>query len=307
MPKKGSVIYELAKNKALYLMTLPGIIFFFVFDYITYIGIVMAFQDFDYSKGIFGSKFVGLRNIRFVIESGDLPRIVFNTLFLNLLFIFTGLIFSIGIAILLNEITRPIYKKVTQSVSILPHFLSWTVVAMFLLTICSPESGLINKILKNIGLEPINFYGDPRPWPLLLTILRIWKGAGWGSIIYLATITGIDPELFEAARIDGASRLQCIKYITLPELKQPAILLTLMGLGNIFKGDFGMIYALVGDNSLLFPTTDVIDTYVFRALRQLNDVGMSAAVGLMQSIVGFILVVIVNTLVKRIDEEAAIF
>lgn len=305
--KKDTFFYEIKKNKVLYLLTLPGILFYLVFHYIPMVGIVIAFQEFNPAKGIFGSKFVGLRNIQFVIESGDMARIVFNTLYLNILFIASGLIFAIGIALFLNEIGNMIYKKVAQSIVILPHFLSWTVVAMFVLAFFSDESGLVNRTLQSLNLPTIPFYMDPAPWPLILVILRIWKGAGWGSIIYLATIAGIDPEIYEAAKIDGANRWQCMLRITLPELKSPAVLLTLLGLGGIFHGDFGMIYAIIGDNSMLFPTTDVIDTYVFRALRTLGDMGMSAAVGLFQSIVGFILVILVNAIARKLTPESAIF
>ena len=208
---------------------------------------------------------------------------------------------------MLSEITGVLYKKAAQSIVILPNFLSWTVVAMFSVALFTPEGGFINTLFKTLHLPAINFYKDATVWPIILVFLKIWKGAGFGSIIYLAAISGIDQEVYEAAKIDGCNRIQSIFYITIPMLKSTAILLTIMSVGGIFHGDFGMIYAIVGDNSLLYSTTDVIDTYVYRQLRVIGDMGMSSAVGVYQSVVGFIFVISANAIAKKVDEDSALF
>lgn len=298
---------EMNKNKILYGMTLPGILFAFVFGYLPLFGLVIAFQDFKPIQGITGSEFVGLKNFKFFFESSDWIRVTVNTIFLNLLFMGFGTLAAIAIAIMLSEIVSKWFKKITQSVIILPHFLSWTVVAMFTVVLFSNEGGLINSFLTTLGFEEINFYSQPEVWPALLVLLNLWHGAGFSSIVYLATITGISPDIYESASIDGANRWQKIWYVTLPLLKNTAILLILLGLGKIFYGNFGMIYALVGSNPLLYPTTDVIDTYVFRSLMELGDMSMASAVGFYQSVVGFILVVSANWITKKLNSDASIF
>jgi len=231
--------------------------------------------------------------------------------YLNILFLITGLFFSILIALVLSEISSRYFKKVTQSIAILPNFISWSLVSMFVFGLLSTDVGFINSVLKALGFiqegQEINFYSNPNLWPGILVALKIWKGAGFGSVIYLAAIAGIDQDMYEAAKIDGASRMQCITKITLPQLKTTAVLLTLFGIGGIFYGDLGMIYTVVGDNPNLYDTTDVIDTYVFRMLRQLNDISMSAAIGFYQSLVGFVIVFIANYFVKKYDSDSAIF
>ncbi|WP_254438216.1 ABC transporter permease subunit [Paenibacillus sp. DCT19] len=189
----------------------------------------------------------------------------------------------------------------------LPNFLSWTVIAMFSVSLLSTDTGMINQMLGLFGVEPISFYNEPGYWPWILVIMKIWQGAGFGSIVYLATITGINPDIYESASIDGASRWHKIRYITLPLVKPTIILMLLLAMGGIFYGDFGMIYALIGRNVALYPTTDVIDTYVYRALMDLGDMSMAAAVGFFQSLVGFILVVVVNSLAKKFSPESALF
>lgn len=265
-------------------MLLPGILFFVVFAYLPMIGIVIAFQDFSAAKGILGSKFVGFENFRFFLGSPDSFRVTFNTLFLNVLFILSSMVVSILIALMLSEVNNKWFKKGTQSLVILPHFISWAVIGLLAEAFLSSDTGFINRTLQSMGLEQISFYKDAAIWPGILTFLNIWQGAGFGSIVYLAAITGIDQEIYEAARIDGSTKLQSIWYITLPLLRSTAVLLLIMSVGKIFNGNFGMIYALVGGNTLLYPTTDIIDTYVYRQLMELGDLGMSSAVGLYQSV-----------------------
>jgi putative aldouronate transport system permease protein len=308
---KKTFLSEIKQNFYLYLLVLPGILYFLIFKYLPMVGIIVAFQDFNIMKGIFKSKFVGLKNFEYFFTSKDWLVVTWNTLYLNILFLVTGLFFSILIALVLSEISSKYFKKVTQSVAILPNFISWTLVSMFVFALLSTDVGFINSVLKTFGFiqegHEINFYSNPNLWVGILVVLKIWKTAGFGSVIYLAAIAGIDQEIYEAAKIDGASRMQCITKITLPQLKTTAVLLTLFGIGGIFHGDLGMIYAIVGDNPYLYDTTDVIDTYVFRMLRQMNDMSMSTAIGLYQSLVGFVIVYITNYLAKKYDSDSAIF
>ena len=306
--KEGSgLLYDLKHNKFLLLMLLPGILFFVVFAYLPMIGIVIAFQDFSAAKGILGSKFVGFENFRFFLGSPDSFRVTFNTLFLNGLFILSSMVVSILIALMLSEVNNKWFKKGTQSLVILPHFISWAVIGLLAEAFLSSDTGFINRTLQSMGLEQISFYKDAAIWPGILTFLNIWQGAGFGSIVYLAAITGIDQEIYEAARIDGSTKLQSIWYITLPLLRSTAVLLLIMSVGKIFNGNFGMIYALVGGNTLLYPTTDIIDTYVYRQLMELGDLGMSSAVGLYQSVLGFIMVNIANWVTRKLSPDSAIF
>ncbi|WP_336789342.1 ABC transporter permease [Paenibacillus sp. MMO-177] len=309
--RKKSFLSDVKQNFYLYLLVLPGILYFVIFKYLPMVGIIVAFQDFNTVKGLFKSKFVGLKNFEYFFTSKDWLVVTWNTLYLNLLFLITGLFFSILIAIVLSEISSKYFKKVTQSLVILPNFISWTLVSMFVFALLSTDVGLINSVLKALGFiqegQEINFYANPSLWAGILVVLKIWKTAGFGSVVYLAAIAGIDQEIYEAAKMDGASRMQCITKITLPQLKTTAVLLTLFGIGGIFHGDLGMIYAIVGDNPYLYDTTDVIDTYVFRMLRQMNDMSMSTAIGLYQSFVGFVIVYITNYLAKKYDSDSAIF
>nr|WP_307556036.1 MULTISPECIES: ABC transporter permease subunit [unclassified Paenibacillus] len=291
----------------MYALALPGIIWFFVFAYLPMGGIVIAFQDFKVVKGITGSKFVGFKNFEFFFRSSDWIKVVSNTLYLNILFIVIGTIAAVAIAIMVTEIGGKMFKKVSQSVMIFPHFLSWTVVAMFMTAFVATDGGFINQFLGVFGIAPITFLSSPQYWPVILVLLKIWHGAGFGSIIYMATIAGINPEIYESASMDGASRGQKIRFITLPLLKPTIILLTILAVGGIFNGDFGLIYAIIGRNPMLYPTTDVIDTYVFRALMDLGDLGMSAAVGFLQSFIGFVLVITVNAAAKKAAPDSAIF
>ncbi len=303
------MLHEIAKNRYLYLLTVPGIVFLIVFNYLPMVGLYLSFVDYNPMAGLYGmkSEFVGLSNFEFFFGSGDWVAITFNTLYLNALFIVTGLAVQMFMAIGLNEVAGNRFKKLAQSFMFLPNFLSWTVVSIFSIAVFSTDTGVVNAVLTALGLEPINFYQDASKWPLILVLLKLWKGVGFGTVIYLATLAGMDQEMFEAAKIDGASRFQSILYLTLPMLKTTTILLLILSVGGIFYGDFGMIFALIGDNPLLRPTTDVIDTYVFRSLRVTGDTGMAIAAGFYQSIVGFVLVVVSNYVIRRTNEDNAAF
>lgn len=301
-----NIFHELWKNKKLYLMTLPPIVWILVFCYYPMYGILIAFKDYSYKKGITGSPWVGFDNFKFLFNYTGVGRIFFNTIFLNILFIAGTTILSIILALVFSEIQNVVYSRLVQTIAILPHFVSWTVVAMFLSGIIG-TAGTLTKFITSQGFDNPSFYTSAKWWPLILLILRIWQGAGYGTIVYIAAIKGFDQQMYEAARVDGATRLQMVTKLTLPLLKTTAIMLTLMSVGKIFNGDFGMIYALVWDNSSLYETTDVIDTFVYRALRQLNNLGMSTATSLFQSVIGLVLVYITNALTKKVEPDAAIF
>ncbi len=294
-------------HRSQYLMTLPGIVFFLVFSYLPMAGIIIAFKNYSIGSDILKSPWAGFENFRFFFESGNALRVTVNTLYLNTLFIVFGLIAEVGIALFLNEIRNRYFKRISQSILLLPNFMSWIVISVIMQGMFSSGTGLINNVIVSMGGVEVNWYGRAELWPPLLVIFRVWKGAGFGSIIYLATIAGLDTEVYEAATIDGASRLQKITHITLPLLVPTAIMLTILAVGKIFYGDVGMIYGLTGDNPMLFRTTDVIDTYVLRALRSLGDLGMAAAVGLWQSVMGFAFVIGSNALAKRYEKDSALF
>ncbi|MCR5753827.1 MAG: ABC transporter permease subunit [Acetatifactor sp.] len=309
--KSGGVIvgikYDIKHNPYLCLMCLPTIIWFCIFSYSPLVYLVTAFKKYSATKGLWGSDWVGIKNFEAFFGSTAFYRVTINTVLLNALFILSSMFFSILIVIALSEISNRLFKKVTQSVVILPHFISWTVIALLCEAFLKTQNGVVNNVLVSMGLKKINFYQNADVWPVLLAILRVWQGAGYGSIVYLATIAGLDQEMFEAARVDGATRGQCIRYLTLPLLKTTAVMLFIMSVGKIFNGDFGMIYNLVGTNSLLYRTTDVIDTYVYRMLMESSNIGQSAAVSFYQSIMGLVIVMATNAITKKIDPDSALF
>lgn len=306
---RKTIAYELLKNKGLYFMVLPGVVYFLIFNYLPLIGVYYAFVDYKPMAGWYGLKshFVGLENFKYFFASGSWIKITVNTLFLNAMFISTGLLVQLIMAVLLNEISNKWFKKITQSFMFLPNFLSWAVVSVFALALFGTDDGLINKIIESLGFDKIPFYQTAGVWPFLLVMLRLWKGVGFGTVVFLAAISGIGQEMYEAARVDGANRLQQIIYLTVPLLKATTVVLLILSVGSIFVGDFGMIYAILGDNPLLRSTTDVIDTFVYRALRTQNDIGMSTSVGLLQSVLGIIFAVGTNYIAKKVDEDTKVF
>jgi putative aldouronate transport system permease protein len=300
-------VYEMKRNKGLYLLCVPGIIFFIVFAYIPMAGAGVAFMDFKANLGIFRSPWVGFNNFKFLFASDQLRRAIVNTLVLNSIFIITGHVIAIMTAVFLNEIKSIWFKKITQNFIFLPYFVSWIVVSAFTVNLFASEGGLANNVLHTFGVGPISWNQRADLWPIILTMFANWKAVGFLSIIYLAVITGISPEYYESSEIDGATKLQQIISITIPMLVPTITVMMLISIGRIFFADFGMIYGLVGENSALFPTTDVIDTFVFRALRTLGDVGMSSAAGLFQSVIGFILVLGSNLIVRKFQKDSALY
>ena len=294
-------------NMIFFLMCAPVILYVFIFSYLPMCGMVMAFKDYQYNLGILKSPWVGFRNFEFFFRSDAAWTVTRNTVFLNCLFIVFGRIFGVTFALLLFELTKRWAIKLYQSIFMLPYFISWVVVGFMTYSLLNPRLGLFNNILTSIGLDPIQWYSEPGVWPIILTVASVWKGVGIGCIMFYASLMSIDKGLYEAAEIDGATRLQQTFYISIPFLVPTLITLTILSIGELFRGDFGMFFNLTRDVGALYKTTDIIDTYVFRSLRVIGDVGMSSAVGLYQSIVGFILVISANALVRKVQSDSALF
>lgn len=289
-------------------MILPGFAYLVVNNYLPLFGLSIAFKDVNYAKGIWGSDWIGFKNFEYLFKTDDAFLITRNTLLYNGAFIVIGLALAIFIAILLNEIKNKFASRFYQSVIILPFLISIIIVSYLVYAMLSMDTGFVNKtLLPALGLDPINWYNEPKYWPYILTIVHLWKGAGYSCIVFLAAIIGIDPEYYEAARLDGASKWKQIRKITIPMITPVIIMLTLLGIGRIFYSDFGLFYQVPMNSGALFETTNVIDTYVFRGLMQLGDIGMSAAAGFYQSLVGFALVIVSNAIVRKINKENALF
>lgn len=292
----------------LWLMVLPGILYLLVNNYIPMIGVFIAFKKVHYSKPLWLNEWAGWDNFQFLFASPDAYIIVRNTLLYNAAFIILNLIFALFIAVMLNELKNKLMKKAYQSILLLPFLLSFGVVGYLVFAFLSAEHGFINtNILQPLGMEPIEWYMNPDYWPYILVVVQSWKTAGYLSVIYLAAIVGINSEYYEAARMDGANKWTQIMKITIPLIKPVIIIMTLLAIGRIFYADFGLFYQVPMNTGRLLPTTNVIDTYVYRALIQTGDVGMSAAAGLFQSVLGFTLVLLANYTVRKIDKENALF
>lgn len=305
--RKGTARNRLWKYAPLYLMMAPGIVYLLINNYLPMFGLAIAFKDVNYAKGIWGSDWVGIQNFKFLFQSSDAYVITRNTILYNAAFIVIGLFVGIGLAILLNEIKNKIAVKFYQSIILLPYLISMVLVSYLVYSLLSVNSGLMNNtILPALGIDPISWYNEPKYWPFILVIVNVWKGAGYSCIIYLASIISIDPEYYEAAKLDGASKWQQIRLITVPLITPVVIMLTLLQIGRIFYSDFGLFYQVPMNSGALFETTNVIDTYVFRGLMQLGDIGMSSAAGLYQSFVGFVLVILSNYLVRKINKDNAL-
>ena len=295
------------KSRTLLLMCLPAILFFIAFSYAPLPGIYVAFVRYNYRDGIFGSKFVGLDNFEFLMQSGKLMELTKNTILYNLAFIILGNVVAIFLAILMNELQSKWFKKVSQTLMFLPYFISHVLVGLLVYNILNYDTGFVNVILTNLGFEKWAPYSDPNVWPFLIVLVQLWQKTGYDSVVYFASICGIDTEIIEAARVDGANGFQKIRYIILPSLKPTVIILLLMAMGGIVRGNFGLFYNLVGNNPLLHPTTDIIDTYVYRATIVDFNFSTASVVGLYQSIIGFAMVMICNWVVKKIDPDYSLF
>ena len=305
---KKMLLKEIKRCIPIYLLFLPGAIYLIINNYIPMAGLVIAFKKYRARDGIWGSKWCGLNNFKFLFQTKDAWIITRNTLLYNSVFIMVNLIFAIIFAIFIADLMSKIMKKVYQSVILFPYLMSTVVLGYIVYAFLSQSTGMINNsILEPLGIEGINWYTKQSVWPFLLTFVNLWKGVGYGCLIYIAGINGIDPELFEAARLDGASKWQQIRYITLPSLVPTIITLTIMSVGQIFRSDFGLFYQIPRNSGSLLNVTNTLDTYVYRGLMERSDIGMSSAAGFYQSIVGFILVLVVNGIVRKKSRENALF
>ncbi|WP_040950264.1 ABC transporter permease [Gorillibacterium massiliense] len=298
---------DVRKYKILLLMLAPAVLFFLLFAYVPMTGIVLAFKQYNHRGGIFGSPWNGLSNFKFFFQSGDAWRVTRNTALYNIAFIVVNNVLQIFAAIMLFEVAGKWFRKIAQTMLFLPYFISWVVVGAIAYNLFNFDVGTINSVLKSLGLDPIDIYNNSSYWPFILVAVAAWKSLGYGTVMYLAAITSIDTEMYEAAEIDGANIFQRIRKITIPNLYPTVIILVLLAIGNIFRGDFGMFYNMVGNNGLLFSSTDVIDTFVFRLLISSNEIGMSAAAGFYQSILGFVTILLANYAVRKYDKDRALF
>lgn len=308
LPQKRVTAWSRFKaNKELLLLSLPGGIWFLIFAYLPMFGILIAFQEYRPEKNfllsVLHSKFVGFKNFEFLFKSGDMWIIFRNTIGYNLLFIILGIVLPITVAMLLNELRNHGAVKVYQSMMFLPYFLSWVVVSYCLYAFLDPSKGLVNNILgKNIS-----WYTEKDYWPFIIIFMSQWKGVGYNTVVYLASICGIDQTFYEAAMLDGATKWQQVKYITVPLLRPVITILFIMSVGGIIRSDFGLFYQLPRDSGPLYPVTNVLDTYIYRALMKSSEIGMSSAAAFFQSVVGFALIMIANKVAAKIDNENTLF
>lgn len=292
----------------LYVMFLPGAVYLFINCYIPMFGIQIAFRNYKANMGVYGSPWCGLDNFKFLTRTKDAWIMIRNTVLYNLVFIILGTILAVATAIILNDIRSKKGKQLYQTIILIPFLISMVIVSYLAFAFLSTSNGYINNTLvKLFGITAIDWYNNPKYWPFILVLINIWKNLGYNMILYYATICGIDGTLYEAAVVDGASRWQRVKYVTLPGLKSTIIVLTLMALGGIFRSDFGLFYQVPQNSGPLISVTQTIDTYVYRGLMQNNNIGMSSAAGLYQSVVGFVLVFTANWVVRKIDNESSLF
>jgi len=298
---------EIRKNWALMLMALPAVVVVFVVSYMPMPGIILAFKNYKPGPGIWGSEWVGLKNFGFLFNSGIAWQIIRNTLVLNFLFIIAAQVCSLTMSVMMNEIYHKYIAKVFQSVLFFPHFVSWVLVGYFTYAFLNADNGFVNSMLVQLGLAPVNWYAEPTYWIPILVFLSVWKGLGYFTIIYLAGMLSINPEYFEAARIDGASKLQEIWYINLPLIRPLVIINVLLAIGRIFYANFDFIWNVTRDTGMLLETTNVIDTFIVRSLGAVGNFNLAAAAGFFQAIMGFILVLLANWAVRKFDKDQALF
>lgn len=306
--KVNTRLIKFKRALPLLIMMLPGLIYLLINNYLPMFGLIIAFKDINYAKGILASDWIGFKNFEYLFSTRDAFVITRNTILYNGGFIILNTVLAIGVAIMLNEVKNKLAKSFYQSVILLPFLISMVIVSYLGFAFLSEDAGYLNNtILPMLGLDSVSWYSEAKYWPYILTLTNMWKGVGFLCVIYLAAIIGIDQEYYEAATLDGANKWQQIIHITLPSIMPVIIMMTLLAIGRIFYSDFGLFYQVPMNSGAIYDTTNVIDTYVYRGLMQLGDIGMSAAAGLYQSIVGFVLVLVSNYLVRRKSKENALF
>ncbi|MBQ6735466.1 MAG: sugar ABC transporter permease [Lachnospiraceae bacterium] len=305
--KQRLLLKDLKKNRTKWFMILPAAVVVILMCYIPMSGIVLAFKEFNYHDGIFGSPWAGFKNFLFFFKSGKAWSVTRNTILYNIAFLTVNTILQVSVAIVLSEINRKRFKKVTQSVMFLPYFISWVVVGAFIYNLFNYEFGAINTFLKQVGAGTVDVYSNPKAWIPILILVSLFKNIGYGTVMYLASVINIDPQLYEAADVDGATIWQKIRHITLPGIRPTMIILILLSIGTIMKGDFQMFWQVTGNNPMTLGVTDVIDTYVTRSLMYMQEFGMTSAAGLYQSVFSFILILLANYAVKKVEPDYTLF
>lgn len=295
------------KDLSLLLIALPALLYLLINNYVPMLGIFIAFKNLDFSKGIFASPWCGLQNFEFLFKTKDAWIMTRNTILYNLVFIVVGTILSIALAVLLCEVAGKLASKLFQEALILPNLISIIIVSYIVYAFLNSDTGLVNHFLESIGGNPVSWYMESKYWPIIISIVFIWKNVGYNSIIYVAGISGIDKSIYEAAQIDGAGKFKQIFKITVPMIMPTVIMMTLLSIGRIMSSDFGLFYQVPMNSGALYATTQTVDTYVYRALMQMQDFGMSSAAGLFQSVIGFILVLFSNYIVRKKSAENALF
>lgn len=297
---KKALVY-INKKKYLYILLIPCVLYFFIFNYIPMYGIIIAFKDFNFVKGIMGSKWIGLDNFRYMFKLGDFYQVFWNSLYLSFLRLIFGFPFPILLALFLNEIRHPGFKKVTQTLIYLPHFISWVVVGGIIVQFLSPTWGAVNLILKSLGLKTVFFMADPSCFRPIVVLSSIWKESGWGTILYLAAMSAINPELYEAAALDGAGRVKRMWHVTLPCIRSTIVILLILNIGHLMSNGFEQVFVL--QNPMNLSVSEVFETYTYRIGLLGGRFSFSATVGLFTSVIGLLLLVISNKISKFLGEE----
>ncbi|MDO4283925.1 MAG: ABC transporter permease subunit [Eubacteriales bacterium] len=292
---------------ALLSMMVPGLIYLAVNNYIPMAGLTIAFKRYDFSKGIWGSEWAGLSNFTYLFRTRDAFNMIRNTVGYNLAFIVLGTVLAVVIAIMLNFLKGKLSKKIYQTLILIPYLVSMVIVSYIVYGFLSTESGFLNGVIESVTGRTISWYTEQKYWPFILVFVYLWKSFGYTSILYYATVIGIDSALYEAAAIDGAGRWKQIWHVTLPGLKPTIITMVLLSIGRMFFSDFGLFYQVPMHSGLIADVTDTIDVYVYKGLTQLNDIGRSSAAGFLQSVLGFVLILVVNQIVRKVDRDNALF
>lgn len=301
---------DLGRNKVYLLMLLPGVIWFILFAYVPLFGISVAFKDFDYAKGIFYSDWIGLKNFEFLFKAKDAYVIIRNTLLYNVVWIPLTIFCAVTFAVMFDVLAKKklnIWTKTTQTLSLMPYFLSWIVVSYFVTGLLDFDKGVVNKLLISLGMEPVNWYFEADKWPFILTIAHMWKGVGYSCIIYYSTIRGFSPEYYEAAWIDGANWYKQLRYITLPLLRPTITIMFILAIGSILSSDFGLFYFIPKNSGMLYSTTSTLDTYIYNGMTAGGDFALTGAANFLKSVTGFVLVLITNAIVNKISPDNALF
>ena len=304
--RRRSMLRDSEQMSLLSMCLIPAL-FVFVFSYLPMYGLILAFKNFNYADGILGSPWAGLANFEFLVNSVTFWRMIRNTLGMNFLMIGIGTMVNVAVALMLFEIHSRKKIKTYQTLMLLPYFISWVIVSYIVYALLNPSFGVVNSILKSLGIEGIAWYDEPKYWPFILVFVSIWKGVGMGCVIYYASLMGLDPSLFEAAAIDGATKFQRVRHITIPSLIPIIVIQLILSVGHIMRADFGLFYQIPRDSGLLYPVTDVLDTYIYRVLKEQNNMSLSAVTSFLQSFVSAALVLVTNYVVKKIEPDNALF